>query len=341
FNIINTSYRNLIIICFSALILSIAIGILYARSITKHIAKLKYQSDDFRKGNLDAIKRIDSSDEIGSLGESLYEMSMQVKSLVNQLKSEVESSKKAENEIKSKNKELRKINAEKDKFFSILAHDLKSPFNSLLGLSELIISEIENFSRDELLEYSKSFYSSISNLYKLIENLLEWAQLQRGTLSFEQSDFNMHSIIQDAIDTYKENIRSKEIVVVNKVPHNQTVYADSNMINSVIRNLLSNAVKFTMRKGTITFQAREIKGNRIHVTVRDSGVGISKSDLKILFDLDDKVRRKGTEGEPSTGLGLMLCKEFIEKNGGVLWVESEPGKGSAFNFTLNSQTVTD
>ena len=243
---------------------------------------------------------------------------------------------RAEAEIKSRNEQLIKINAEKDKFFSIIAHDLKSPFNGFLNLTELMADKTEDFSLAEFADYSKSLNESARILYKLLENLLEWAQMQKGSISFVPEEINLSTIISQNIEIISQRALQKGIAILNEVPASERVYADNKMVDTVFRNLLSNAVKFTKKGGEIIIKSKKAASAMVEASVSDTGIGLSEINIKKLFKIEEKFTSKGTEGEPSTGLGLVLCKEFIEKNGGKIWVESDKGKGSTFYFTVPS-----
>lgn len=242
--------------------------------------------------------------------------------------------KRAEEEIKKRNEELSKMNSEKDRFFSIIAHDLKSPFQGFIHLTEIMASDIKSFTFDELSLISKEMNSTAGNLYKLLVNLLEWAQMQKGTINFSPQDYLLSKIVKQGIETITQNAAKKGIQVVSTIKESIKVNADEKMISSVLRNLLSNAVKFTTQGGKITVDAKEIENEIVEVSVSDSGIGMSENLCKKLFKMEEKVGRKGTEGEESTGLGLLLCKEFVEKHGGKIWVQSRENIGSTFYFTL-------
>jgi len=242
----------------------------------------------------------------------------------------------AEEEIKESNNKLIKLNAEKDKFFSIIAHDLKSPFNGFLNLTELMADNTEKFSLAEFIENSKLLNEAARHLYKLLGNLLEWAQMQKGSISFVPEKINLSTIISQNIEIISQRALQKGIAILNEVPASERVYADNKMVDTVFRNLLSNAVKFTKKDGKVIIKSKKAANGMVEVSVSDNGVGIPEKDVRRLFKIEEKVSSKGTEGEPSTGLGLLLCKEFIEKNGGKIWVECEKGKGTIFYFTIPS-----
>ena len=242
--------------------------------------------------------------------------------------------KKAEAEIKCKNEELLKLNTEKDKFFSIIAHDLRSPFNSLLGFTALLEKELPTMSRDQIQKIAVTMRKSATNLYALLENLLEWSCLQRGLTTYNPKPILlMPKVLADTVFVM-ESANKKEIEINYDIPEDLKVYADENMLSSILRNLASNAVKFTPKGGKVTISAKSLD-NTVECSVSDTGIGMSKEMVENIFKLDIDTSRKGTDNEPSTGLGLILCKEFVGKHGGKLWVESEEGKGSTFYFTLS------
>ncbi|GET25163.1 ATP-binding protein [Prolixibacter sp. NT017] len=242
--------------------------------------------------------------------------------------------KKAEAEIKRMNEELLISNAEKDKFFSIIAHDLRSPFNSFLGLTQVMAENLQDLTMEEIRKFSLTMRDSVSHLYRLLENLLQWSRMQQGMILFNPEIIPLCSIIIDSLDILAEPAQAKEIEITCAIPNNLEVFADVNVVQTIIRNLVSNAIKFTPRGGKVDIAAQVLPDRFIEVSVADTGIGMDREMLDKLFRLDGKVNREGTEGETSTGLGLILCKEFIEKQGGKLWVESEVGKGSVFYFTL-------
>ena len=242
--------------------------------------------------------------------------------------------KKNSESIKAYTEQLKQLNQTKDKFFSIIAHDLKSPFLGFLGLTEMIASGDDELSKTELMEYSKSIHESASTLFRLIENLLEWAQMQRGSISYTPKAIELQRIAAQCIETIKYKAEQKGIVIINEIPQTQKVFADDKMTYTILRNLLTNAIKFTMRDGKVVMRAKKNDSKLVEISVCDTGVGMSAENVKKLFKIEEKVSSVGTEGESSTGLGLLLCKEFIEKNGGTIWVESQIGKGSTFTFSL-------
>jgi len=240
----------------------------------------------------------------------------------------------AEQELKLKNEELVKTNAEKDKFFSIIAHDLRSPFNGFLGLTEIMAEELSSLTRDEIQDIAVSMRNSATNLFRLLENLLNWARMQQGLIPFKKEVVALLPIVIECFEMLEESAKSKGIELTSNITNDFMVIADSNMLQTIIRNVLSNAVKFTTKGGLVSLSAITLADRSVEISVKDTGIGMNSKMVDHLFSLDVHTNRKGTEGELSTGLGLMLCKEFVEKHGGKIRIESEEGKGSTFYFTI-------
>jgi two-component system, sensor histidine kinase and response regulator len=241
---------------------------------------------------------------------------------------------KSQQTIKADAMRLEKLNAEKDKFFSIIAHDLRGPFAGCIGLTEILATSVENMSNEDIAEYAQTLNETASQINKLLENLLEWARMQMGLIGYNPENENFIEMIANTISLYEKAAKDKKIHFHQQLPENLKVYADTNMVNSIMRNLLSNAVKFTHPKGNIKIEARATGNDMIEIQVSDSGIGIPKGLQSKLFRLDQKVSRPGTSGEESTGLGLLLCRDFVQKSGGTLSLESKEGQGSTFSFTL-------
>lgn len=249
--------------------------------------------------------------------------------------------KRAEEEIQSKNKELLKVNAEKDKFFSVIAHDLRSPLSGFMGLTELMAENSLKISPEEFQKMAVVMKNSVTNIFRLLGNLLEWSRMQRGLTTFVPELLLLNSVISECMIQIIEDANKKDIKIGFEIPEDLFVRADRNMLESIIRNLTSNAVKFTPRGGRIMVSARINSDELVEISVKDTGIGLNKEMIANLFRLDANTNRKGTEGEYSTGLGLVICKDFIEKHGGKIKIESEEGKGSVFRFTLPSIHQTD
>ena len=240
----------------------------------------------------------------------------------------------AEQEINNKNYELSKSLAEKDKFFSIIAHDLRSPFNTFLGFTEVMDEGLDKLSKEQVQNMIQMLRRSAVNLFQLLENLLEWSRMQRGLINYNPESYILAPIIETYIQHVSESANKKGVTIHTFIPENLKVFADKNMLGSIIRNLTSNAVKFTQGGGIVTISAKPATSNRIEVSIKDTGIGMSHTMVESLFQFESKTNREGTEGEPSSGLGLVLCKDLIEKHDGILSVESEVGIGSTFYFTL-------
>ncbi len=245
----------------------------------------------------------------------------------------------AEWELKSKNEELRKVIAEKDRFFSIIAHDLRSPFSGFLGITGLMAEEMQNLTKEEMHQMALSMKKSADNLFRLLENLLQWAGMQQGLIPFQAKLVKLLPIANESLALVNEVAKNKWIKITSSIPDETEVWADAKMLQTVVRNLLSNAVKFTHKGGHIMLSAQTTGDLGVVISIKDSGIGMSPEMVENLFLLDSKSNRKGTEGEPSSGLGLLLCKEFVEKHGGKLWVESEVGNGSTFSFNIPNKQL--
>ena len=244
--------------------------------------------------------------------------------------------KNAEESLKQKNEELVKINAEKDKFFSIIAHDLRGPFGAFMGLTEVLTEELPILNPAELTQLAETMRKSALNLNGLLNNLLEWARMHRGLISFKPEVINLLPFIKESTEVIMESAKNKNIDVEYFIPIDLQIFADGNTIQSVVRNLVSNAAKFTPKVGKIQVSARAVDLDNVEISVKDSGIGMNEKMMNHLFDIDVRTNRNGTDGEPSTGLGLILCKEFVERNNGKLWMESVEGVGSTFYFTVPS-----
>ncbi len=236
-------------------------------------------------------------------------------------------------ELKQKSDQLAELNASKDKFFSIISHDLRSPFNALLGFAQLLSENIERYSLDDIQQKVSKIRTSAERLYALLENLLTWSRIQRGAMEYYPESINLCEVAEDNVELFTPNAEQKSILLRNTVQANTLVYADYSMLNTVIRNLTSNALKFTSTGDYVELSAIQ-DDLHVEVAVSDSGVGISEDVLPELLRIDTHHTNVGTAGERGTGLGLILCKELVEQNGGRIWIESEVGKGTTFKFTL-------
>lgn len=230
---------------------------------------------------------------------------------------------------------LKDINGTKDRFFSLIAHDLKNPFNALLGFSELLFKNLELYTEKEIKELIKIIYDSSQSLYKLLDNLLQWSRSQLGSVMYKPDLFPLTLLINEELELLKPAADKKCIKILSQIEEHIVVWADKNLAGVIVRNLVSNAIKFSNNNDNIIISATENE-NMVEIAVKDNGVGINDADKDKLFRLDTNFTSRGTADEKGTGLGLLLCKEFVEKNGGSIWVESKPEKGTIFHFTLPS-----
>ncbi|NOR44391.1 MAG: hypothetical protein GQ534_02305, partial [Candidatus Delongbacteria bacterium] len=242
----------------------------------------------------------------------------------------------ANKKLKESRKELQKINASKDKFFNILAHDLKNPFSILYTTSEILSSYYKELSEKKRTEYINTIQLSAKHILKLIENLLEWSRSQNGHKQFHPVDFNLDEVIDTCSSLLKPSSDMKDIRIDIKIKKNIRLYADKNMVKTILRNLFTNAIKFTNKGGKVSISAIQ-NANETIISVQDNGVGIKKKDQNKLFSIDKHFVTIGTSNEKGTGIGLLLCDEFIKKHNGTIWIESKIGKGSKFVFSIPSK----
>jgi two-component system sensor histidine kinase/response regulator len=235
--------------------------------------------------------------------------------------------------LRRQQKQLQEVNVSKDTFFSVVAHDLRGPLSSLQVLTQVAEEKLETYTPDKLREVIGLQRTTIEHLSQLLENLLTWSRIQQGRIACHPSRLELKAIVAQNIELLTPHGNQKQITLSASVPATVVAYADLNMVDTVIRNLLSNAVKFTKSGGSVEVSATQIE-SAVEVSVADTGIGIPAEKVPTLFRIDQRYRRVGTAREKGTGLGLILCKEFIEKNGGKIWVESEAGKGAIVRFTL-------
>jgi len=251
------------------------------------------------------------------------------------------SKKRDEDELKRYSEELHELNKNKDKFFSIIAHDLRSPFYGLMGLTNILKSEYEELPPDETKAYLDELYSSTSNLYTLIENLLEWSRIQSGNMTFQPEEIDLKEHMEEVISVLHQTAQLKSISIKSCIDNCFRIYGDRAMIRSLIQNLISNAIKFTHNGGNINISCSKINNDDVEVQVKDNGVGMSEDKISKLFRIDENISSPGTNKEKGTGLGLLLCKEFVEKHGSSINVTSEIGKGTRFSFALKLSSPAD
>jgi len=240
---------------------------------------------------------------------------------------------KQRDELDEQKRKLEELNATKDKFFTIIAHDLKNPFNTVIGLTELLKERFDTYETAKVKEFIDQIFIFSNNIYHLLEDLLEWAKVQTGKLKVNREKTDIFELVNETYNLYREKARNKNIKLISTVDIGTYAFIDKYMVNTVIRNLVSNAIKFTYNGGEVCINTYT-KGDFIHVSVKDNGVGIAKNDLENVFSIGSNYSTPGTDQESGTGLGLIICKEFIEKNGGVIQVQSEINKGAEFVFSL-------
>jgi len=314
---------------------------------------INFVHPDYKQLAIDRIKRIAQNNEFLGLVEEKF-ITLQNKvcdveitavpfkykdTIVNQVVfRDITERKKIQNALVDNENKLKELNSTKDKFFSIIAHDLKNPFNQLIGFTNLLLSNIRDYTLNEIEEYLTLLNKSAKNGYSLLENLLEWSRTQTGKKQVILQEIYLKDVIYKNIELFSANAKSKNISLLAKVPNNLFINADYNMIMTVFRNLISNALKFTNRNGTVKIEA--VQNNKfVKISIIDNGVGISEDEKNKLFRIDINHSTRGTENESGTGLGLILSKEFIELNGGTISVESELGKGTTFYFTLQINEI--
>ncbi len=239
----------------------------------------------------------------------------------------------AEEALKANEEGLRRLNATKDKFFSIIAHDLRSPFSAIVGFSDLILNQLRTNDLEGLEKYTEVIKQSSQRVMDLLSNLLEWSRTQTGHIYYKPQSKDIGALIRETVDLLNVSAKQKSIPIRVDIMPALFAYVDGDMIKSIMRNLLSNAIKFTYPEGCIVVSARQI-GTELVVSVSDNGIGIGKEDIEKLFKIDESTSTSGTQNEKGTGLGLILCKEFIDKHKGKIWVDSEVGKGSTFSFSI-------
>lgn len=232
-----------------------------------------------------------------------------------------------------KENQIKKLLDDKNTFFSIIAHDLRGPFNGIIGLSELLLEKDNQLNQEETNEFIELIHQSSKNTFSLLDNLLTWSQSQTGNLEFNPKNLEIKTITNKSINLLANIAKNKNITLNTAIDTDQYLFADKNMLETVFRNLISNAIKFTPNNGEVSLSMQ--KENRQFVfSVQDNGVGIAPEKIKTLFNINHRQTTSGTNNETGTGLGLMLCKDFVEKHGGQIWVKSHPGKGSTFIFSI-------
>jgi PAS domain S-box-containing protein len=255
------------------------------------------------------------------------------------LVSDITFKKRAEGELKKSTDELVKLNETKDRFISIVSHDLRTPFSSILGFTDLLANDDE-LTEDERKQYVNYIQESSKSMLSLVNSLLDWTRLQTGRIKFEPERIDAKLLVEKIIRSMSGAAMQKGIEIFSTVGKNKFIFGDNNLVSQVFSNILSNAIKFTSRGDKITISVNSESSMRfLEFSISDTGKGIKEEDLNKLFSVDKKHTSEGTAGEKGSGLGLSLVKEIVEKNGGTVWEESEYGKGSTFKFTLPVASV--
>ncbi|MBP7460374.1 MAG: hybrid sensor histidine kinase/response regulator [Candidatus Delongbacteria bacterium] len=273
-----------------------------------------------------------------SLEQKVIERTNELNRSLRQLEIEIAERKEKERRLQASEQQLRELNATKDKFFSIIAHDLKNPFGALINFSELLVEGLDDYSKDDILDIVQMIHQSSRHGYTLLENLLEWSRIQTGRIHLNPESFELIRAVDETVFLLNAKAISKNITVDNQIDPSVRVHADPNMTKAVIRNLVSNALKFTPDGGKVLIRSQSCSDWE-QVSISDTGIGIRSEDLDKLFKIEVHHSTLGTAQEQGTGLGLILCKEFIEKNRGKIWVESQLKQGSTFHFTLPYPTT--
>ncbi len=237
-------------------------------------------------------------------------------------------------QLESYQDELKQTIASKDKFFSIIAHDLRGPFTGFIGLSELLVEENEALDKEEISQIADSMNKAAKRLFDFLENLLEWSRSQMGRMEFNPVNIDIFALFERNVSLFSDTAKRKEIEIINNSTPNIYAKADNYMLNTIMRNLVSNAIKFSNIGGIINLNVVPLDNGFIKISVADNGIGMNDEAKEKVFRIDTKYSTPGTSNESGTGLGLVLCKELVSKNGGVLSVESEVGIGTTFSFTL-------
>jgi signal transduction histidine kinase len=289
-----------------------------------------WESTDLALTVKEALRRHVQDKQLAEQNTILQNMNTLLEQQVQERTTELEAQKL---ELERKNTLLKEVNASKDKFFSIIAHDLKNPFTSLLGYTDLIVDKFDEYPPEELKQEVRHLRFSAKQLHALLNNLLTWSRIQRGVMPYQPTDTELSELIRNTIYLFAAKAKQKQISLQNKAQGSLMAYVDYNMIDTVLRNLVSNALKFTPAEGSVQISASR-QSHAIEILIADTGIGISESGMAKLFRIDAHYSKPGTQGEEGTGLGLILCKELVEKNGGTLRLESCVGEGTTFYVTL-------
>jgi len=305
----------------------------FLERMIRHAIDRKRQEDNIRNEQEDLIGRMmdiqDTRDRFEAQSAEYVELAEELAIAQVELQ-------KAMDDVTQKNQQLEQLNMEKNRFFSIISHDLRSPFTSLLGFTGIIAAGAGTLKPEQVVDYAVSINESAKRVFALLENLLEWARLQMDQIASEPKELNIDGIVARTVGVLGPVGADKGVAVTAEVPGDLHCFADEHMIDTVIRNLVNNAIKFTPDGGSVTVSGH-VEDDRCIITITDTGVGLTPEQIDNLFILGDQNSTPGTKGERGTGLGLLLCRDLLEKNGGTVSVTSEPGKGSTFSVNLPRQ----
>lgn len=320
------AYKIVNPIMFGSIVIGVILTLFYAQTITKPVNELQKATLQVANGNLKVKVSIRTNDEFELLAEFFNKMvsSLEQNNLLILRKNQ---------ELEQMNEELKVLNATKDKLFSIIAHDLRNPLSSFKSAIEFLNKNYDSLTEEDKKEFLDDINKSAIAVYDLLENLLQWSFAQLNRIKYNPQPFELKLLVDSTIKHLHLQAQNKEIQIHNLVPEKVYVYGDVFMISTIVRNLISNAIKFTNRGGSIWVNCTKNEKD-CTVAIQDTGIGIPSEKLEKLFSKGNNSTTRGTENEIGTGLGLLLCKEFIEKHGGKIWVESEVNRGSTFYFTI-------
>jgi len=287
----------------------------------------------YRKENKLLVLGGVNSAQLLEQNETMHQLNREISNLQRDLIREKYTLEKTLTQLNEANSELKKLNTDKDRFLSILAHDLTSNFNTLLGYSELLTENIRIYDIDKIENQINIITKTANNSYGLLEDILSWARAQSGKFPYTPKELSFLNVCNEVVESINANALAKNIKISDFSENDIAISADENMLKTILRNLISNAIKFTHKGGHINISVE--KGDEyLTISVSDNGVGMDYKTIAKLFDISQSHTTYGTEDEKGTGLGLLLCKEFVEQHNGKIWVESELGKGSTFRFTI-------
>ncbi|MFW5774409.1 MAG: ATP-binding protein, partial [Tangfeifania sp.] len=287
----------------------------------------------YRKNNQLLIVALEDPAGLQEQNTKLQQLNREINNLQRQLIKEKRNLEDALSELDETNRKLKIVNRQKDKFFSVIAHDLRSPFSSILGFAEILKDNLDDFTQEEIKKYTGLLHKSTNNTYRLLINLLDWSSVQRKKIKFTPEKTSISELTSKILNLFHDQAHQKDIRFKKQVPENLEWNIDRNMVTSILRNLISNAIKFSLRNSEITVSAEE-KNNELKFSVSDYGIGMKPEKAKNLFKNDFNESERGTENEKGTGLGLSLAREFVDIHKGTIWAESEPEKGTTISFTI-------